>query len=313
MSESGAYGKQLADRLHSESFRLIVSRTLRKGVVGLTEIRSEHPMHAVSDPIPREDAFLVALQLRDFPDHQYWEDGRQAPVFSLRAGSTTIYDLKRSPAFLMDKPFHSVHFYFSRNILNGIADDANAPRIGDLRYDPGKGIEDPIMRALTSSLYPALERPEHANRMFVDHVMLAVGNHVAQAYGGLEVAARAMRGGLTPWQERRAKEIIDANLEGEISLAELAKECGLSASHFSRAFKQTTGIAPHQWLLHRRVENAKQLLRSRQSSLSEIALACGFADQSHFTRVFAKLSGTSPAAWRRRFRRDSPQMCGFRG
>ena len=68
MSESGAYGRRLADRLHSETSRALVSRTLRKDVVGFTEIRSDHPTHAVSRPIPREDAFLIALQLRDFPD-----------------------------------------------------------------------------------------------------------------------------------------------------------------------------------------------------------------------------------------------------
>ena len=299
MSESGVYGRRLSAPLHSEISRALVARTLRKSVIGFTEVRADNPTQAISDPIPREDAFLVTLQLREFPDHHYWEDGRQAPVFSLEAGCTTLYDLKRGPAFLMDKPFHSVHFYFSRNVLNTIADDADAPRIGDLRYEPGKGVDDPVIRALASSLYPTLNRPEQANRMFVDHVMLAVGVHVAQTYGGLKILTRPARGGLAPWQERRAKELISANLYGEISLAELARECGLSTSHFSRAFRQTTGASPHQWLLHRRIDNAKQLLRNREATLSEVALNCGFADQSHFTRVFTKLSGTGPGRWRR--------------
>jgi len=200
MSETGAHGRRLADRLHSESSRAIVSRSLRKGLIGFTEVRSDHPTHAISDPIPREDAFLVALQLCDFPNHGYWEDGRQSPVFSLKAGCTTLYDLKRAPAFLMDKPFHSVHFYFSRNVLNAIADDAGAPHIGDLRYQPGEGNEDPIVRALTTSLYPALGQPEQSNRLFVDHVMLAVGFHVAQTYGGIRVLTGRVHCGLAPWQ-----------------------------------------------------------------------------------------------------------------
>ena len=227
MSENGAYGRRLADCLHSESSRALVSRSLRKGVIGFTEVCSDNPTHAISDPIPREDAFLVALQLRDFPKHQYWEEGCQVSAFTLKAGCTTIYDLKRAPAFLMDKPFHSVYFYFSRNVLNAIADDANTPRIGDLRYEPGKGNEDPIVRALTSSLYPALDQPEQANRLFVDHVMLAVGFHVAQTYGGLK--AVLAHGGLAPWQEHRAKEIIDANLDEEVPLAELAKSAAYRA------------------------------------------------------------------------------------
>ena len=297
MSESGAYGRRLADRLHSETSRALVSHTLRKDVVGFTEIRSDHPTHAVSRPIPREDAFLITLQLRDFPDHKYWEKGRPYPVFTLRAGWTTLYDLKRDPRFLLDKPFHSVHFYFPHESLNAIADAANAPPIGDLRYEPGCGVDDPIVRALTAALYPALDRPDQANRLFVDWTMLALGCHIAQTYGGLETLPA--RGGLAPWQERRAKEIIEANLNGEVPLVQLARECGLSTSHFSRAFKDTVGIPPHQWLLHRRIETAMRLLHNRHFSLPEVALACGFSDQSHFTRVFTRLSGTSPGVWRR--------------
>ena len=297
MSENGAYGSRLADRLHSETSRALVSRTLRKDVIGLTEIRSDHPTHALSGPIPREDAFLIALQLRDFPNHKYWEEGRPLPVFTLRAGWTTFYDLKRDPRFLLDRPFHAVHLYFPHVSLNAIADAANAPPITDLRYEPGSGVDDPIVRALTSALYPALDRPDEANRLFVDWTMLALACHIAQTYGGLQTLPA--RGGLAPWQERRAKEVLEANLCGDVPLTELARECGLSTGHFSRAFKVTTGVPPHQWLLNRRIENAMQLLRGRQFSLPEVSLACGFSDQSHFTRVFTRLSGTTPGAWRR--------------
>jgi AraC-like DNA-binding protein len=203
----------------------------------------------------------------------------------------------------MDQPFHSVHFYFPHKFLNAIADAANAPHIGDLRYAPGNGVDDPIVRTLTSVLYPALDWPHKAHRLFVDYVMLALGCHIAQTYGGLETIPGSARGGLAPWQERRAKEIIEANLDDEVPLTQLARECGLSIGHFSRAFKNTMGIPPHQWLLHRRIENAMRLLRNRQLSLPEVALACGFSDQSHFTRVFTKLSGTSPGAWRRLHRK----------
>jgi len=108
-------------------------------------------------------------------------------------------------------------------------------------------------------------------------------------------------GGLAPWQEKRVKEILAANLDGNISPRTLAKECQLSISHFSRAFKQTTGTSPHQWLLSQRIESAKQKLRNKELSLSEIALSCGFADQSHFTKVFTSREGLSPARWQRSF------------
>ena len=182
--------------------------------------------------------------------------------------------------------------------MNAIADDVSARRIGDLNHRPGFGIEDATIFRLGRSLLPALSRPDQANQLFVDHVTLAVGIHVAQTYGGMRPVSRIAAGRLAPWQERRAKEIISANLGG-VPLADVARECRLSTSHFQRAFHRTVGMAPHKWLLSRRIEVAKEKLRDGRSSLSAVALACGFSDQSHLTRAFNRLVGISPGAWRR--------------
>jgi AraC family transcriptional regulator len=129
--------------------------------------------------------------------------------------------------------------------------------------------------------------------------MQAVAAHVAQSYGGMQPATRPLRGGLAPWQARRATEILTTNLDGGVPLKEVAKECHLSMSHFSHAFRVTMGVAPHKWLLMRRVEVAKEKLRDSRLPLSDVALACGFADQSHLTKVFTRSVGLSPGAWRR--------------
>jgi AraC family transcriptional regulator len=87
-------------------------------------------------------------------------------------------------------------------------------------------------------------------------------------------------------------------------VAELARECGLSSGYFSRAFRLTTGITPHQWLIRKRVERARQLLLGNGLRLVDIALVCGFVDQSHFTRVFTRFEGESPGKWRQRHRKS---------
>ncbi|MGO4287978.1 helix-turn-helix domain-containing protein, partial [Bosea sp. TAB14] len=74
----------------------------------------------------------------------------------------------------------------------------------------------------------------------------------------------------------------------------MGRECGLSPGYFSRAFRNTTGFSPHQWLIRKRIERARDILRCGRLELADIAVACGFADQSHFTNVFAKLEGVSP-------------------
>jgi AraC family transcriptional regulator len=299
MATSDGYGQRLGKRLRVEDAPAIVTKTLRKAEIAVTEIRCDDPLPGMTGSIQREDAFLVGLQLRDFPHHEYWEDGKLASVCDLRAGDSVFYDLKRDPVVLLDKPHHSLLFYLPRAALNAIADDAAAPRIGDLNHKPGAGLTDATIFSLGSTILPALSHADQVNRLFVDHVMLAAGIHLAQTYGGLRPVVRPVRGGLAPWQERRAKEILSANLDGRLPLKDVAQECRLSLSHFSRAFRSSMGVAPHSWLLTRRIEVAKQKLRDSRLPLAEVALACGFADQSHLTRVFTRMVGVSPGAWRR--------------
>ena len=111
--------------------------------------------------------------------------------------------------------------------------------------------------------------------------------------------SRPARGGLAPWQERRAKEILRANIKRGVTLKEVARECGLSVGHFSHAFRRTLGVAPHKWLIEQRVVLSKDKLRDEGLSLSDVAVECGFSDQSHLTRVFRKTVGVSPGVWRR--------------
>jgi transcriptional regulator GlxA family with amidase domain len=93
--------------------------------------------------------------------------------------------------------------------------------------------------------------------------------------------------------------MIRGNLAESTSLQRVAVACNLSASHFIRAFKRSTGVPPHQWLTSERLEKARDLLLNSAMPLVEIAGICGFSDQSHFSRVFGRMVGESPGAWRR--------------
>jgi AraC-like DNA-binding protein len=110
------------------------------------------------------------------------------------------------------------------------------------------------------------------------------------------------RGGMAFGSLRRTREHIERQLAHKISLGELAGIAGLSAGHFSRAFKQSVGMSPHRYLLRRRIAAAADLIRKTDRPLAEVALSVGFSDQSHFTRVFARESGETPSAFRRRYR-----------
>ncbi|MFF7706749.1 helix-turn-helix domain-containing protein [Pseudomonas sp. NPDC007930] len=104
---------------------------------------------------------------------------------------------------------------------------------------------------------------------------------------------------LAPWQERKAKELLASAVEGQQRVAEVAQQCGLSRSHFTRAFKRATGLSPQAWSLEARLERARQLLQGSRLPISHISQECGFADQSHFCRSFSRAAGMSPLQWRR--------------
>ncbi len=273
--------------------------TSGKHDVAVTEFRLPTPCLDLTSVAPRVDAVIVRLQLRDFPRQRYWEDGVAAPISDLEAGQTLFHDLRRGPRLLLDQPYHALHFHIPRAAFDAIAVECNAAPVGDLEHQPGVGFHDPTIASLGASILSDTREGTRQSQLFADHLTLAVATHVASRYGGLAPMSRGARGGLAPWQTRRAKEILSANLDGGVSLAEVARQCGLSIGHFSRAFRQSLGTTPHQWLVQRRLDAAKDLIRSCRMPLSNVALSCGFADQSHLTRVFTREVGASPAAWRR--------------
>ena len=127
--------------------------------------------------------------------------------------------------------------------------------------------------------------------------------HAPETYNGALHGGYAVpvhfRGGLAPRQKRRVIEHIEANLDQPLTCRTLAELVGLSVSYFNRAFKSSFGRSPHSYLMGRRVERAQDLLLATDDPISQIALACGLADQCHLCRLFRKIAGESPAAWRR--------------
>jgi AraC-like DNA-binding protein len=287
----------MAAYLGRDEGEAVAAQTLLNGKLVVTGLRCDRGLTEVSAPIPSEKAFIVSVHLRDIPFHELRLRGSVVHTGYHPKGGVNVFDLQEDPRFFFPSPFHCLHFYVRRATLDALADEQGARRVDTLAWP--HGTIDETVSHLGSALLPALNNPENAGRLFLDHVVLALNMHFAYAYGGMRSAARMARGGLAPWQERRCKELINSRLGEQISLSELAKECRLSPSHFAAAFRQTTGESPHRWLMKRRVESVIEMLVSSELALSSIALECGFADQSHMTRVFTVMVGTPPGVWRR--------------
>jgi len=128
---------------------------------------------------------------------------------------------------------------------------------------------------------------------------LLADSAIAELIYRLPERRRTIQGGLTAKQLRQTDAWIDANIGAAIRLSELAAEVGLSEFHFHRMFRASRGTSPHKWVTMRKVDAAKDKLR-RESSIAEIASACGFSCQSHLTRTFKVQTGMTPAVYRQR-------------
>ena len=161
----------------------------------------------------RENAFLIALQLRTCPDFDLYCDGRLIRPRQFEAGAVAIGDLRTTLATDLRDPFHAIDLYLPTRALDMISDDLGLARVDELRHSPGTAVRDATIRELLLSMRPALAAPaEQTSTLFVDHVAHAIATHVAHRHGGLLLRPVPNRGGLAPSQARRVKELLNANL-----------------------------------------------------------------------------------------------------
>jgi AraC family transcriptional regulator len=275
----------------------IASRTPGKADLRALRYRTARPHHGLAITQASAETHVAGIHLWAFGARDQWRDDRHAARAVVGAGAVGIQDFRRSWVTGLPDPFHMVDFEIPRWKLDEVVDELSSGRIDGLRC--ADNTHDDVMLHLALALLPTLARPWEANALFVDYVLNAVSIHLVRTYGDLRARPPHLVGTLARWQERRAIELLTAAVEADIGLADLARACELSVGHFSRAFKRSMGMTPHRWLLGARVGRAKHLLEHTSAALSEIALNCGFADQSHFTRTFSRLVGCSPGAWRR--------------
>ena len=235
-------------------------------------------------------------QHRTVKAHVFRED-RHVPIPGQSRERLTIYDYRTRWSAEIETAYEATNFYVPRAILDAVSKESG--NSGDVLLRPGQSADDPVVRGFVLALESAFADVQRPNLLFLDHMGWAFAAHCAATRSSRREGPPRRPGGLAPWQERLSKDMIDARLDGEVRLAELAAACGLSVNHFARAFRQSTSLPPHRWLLRRRIERAQHRLLTTRLPVAAIALDSGFHDQSHFTNSFTRQVGAPPSAWRR--------------
>ena len=250
---------------------------------------------------PQQDAYSITLAMNPLHRHERWKAGRHVFGDSFAAGTVSVVDLREPVEVVVCGPVQAIQFYVPHRALEEFAEQVGANPIATLKFD--RTLPDPILISIAQIFAQAEYDGEARNTLFLDQLALSLLAHFATTYGAMH-QARKPTGVLAGWQKRRALEVMQAQLADSISIADVARECRLTPSHFARAFRSTMGQAPHQYLTQIRLERARELMLASPLQLVDIAILCGFSDQSHFTRVFTRRIGISPGSWRR-----SNQMC----
>ena len=157
---------------------------------------------------------------------------------------------------------------------------------------------DPLLQHMATVLQTAIEGKGMNGRFYFETLVDALAVHFLRRFGSTRHSLNNRPDGLSLYKLRRTIAYIKAHLAHELSLVTLAAVTKTSPAHFARMFKAATGLAPHQYVIRCRMEEAKRLLAETEDALSDISLQVGCADQSHFTALFHKHVGLTPRAYR---------------
>lgn len=182
--------------------------------------------------------------------------------------------------------------------LRNIARETLEQDCDRLELVPTFQVRNAQVEAIAAMLLSEFQQNTPGNRLYLDSLANILAVNLLRQHATTKPQLPIYEGGLPQLQLRRILEYIDAHLDCEIKLADLARLLDMSPFHFSRLFKQSIGLSPHQYLIQQRVERAKQLLTQSDRLIVDIALACGFNSHSHLSKQFRQMTGITPKLYR---------------
>jgi AraC family transcriptional regulator len=244
--------------------------------------------------VPAFQEVSVALALSDFSAS--WRGIRGQQSQHIAAGTVAICELNQPKTFAMRSDANFAIVLLRRDALEQAGQEAGFIA-SDLEVH--EAIDDFTLRRIIEVLFQEKRDGFQNGSLFTDSMGTALASHLFHHYSVRPLSRRNSAGGMAPSVLRRCIALMEANIEHDLRLSELANEAGVSTSHFIRSFRESTGKTPYQFLLHQRVKRAQSLMRDHGTPLTEVALASGFADQHHLARVFRRITSMTPSAYRR--------------
>lgn len=196
-------------------------------------------------------------------------------------------------------PIEVQHLYISPCRLAEIASDIYEREIKWVELRDVLRADDDVLIGAMSELIQELRYGGLGGSLFVEAITNQICVHLLRNYAGELRQAPQAKSGLSSTQARRVREFMEKNLDRNLSLADIAQVANISVFHLIRQFNETFGCPPYVYLMHRRLERAREMIASGDRALKCVAVSCGFSDQSHMTRLFRREFKMTPGEYRR--------------
>jgi AraC family transcriptional regulator len=245
----------------------------------------EHKTPQITIAIPFEGASFQAI----------WQtlSGQQKQQH-VRSGHVCVLPANLLHKVRVERRQEGININFKSEFIDRIADELVGKNVEIIEQ---WAAHDPLIQQLGSDLKREFQQ-QPPRKVYVESVVQVLANHLVRHYSTNPVAIEETTAQLTPRQLQQAIDYIHDRLDRDITLSELANVVKMSQYRFARAFKQSTGMPPHQYLLSQRIERAKQLLAMTQLPIGDISYQLGFANQSHFTATFRRFTTVTPNRYR---------------
>ncbi|WAL59890.1 AraC family transcriptional regulator [Thermocoleostomius sinensis A174] len=256
----------------------------------------QHPPGEERSHFDEEHAICLSLAPR--PVRLLQIKGGRTYVGLQSRGDVSLTPAKIPSYFRWESDDSCLHIRIASQFIQNVARETIATDPDRLELRLEFQTRDPQLEAIGMMMLAELKQEHIGGRLYIESLSNLLAVHLLRQYAASTSRFIVYESGLTERQIRQIIEYIDAHLNQDIKLADLATLLGISESHLSHRFKQAIGITPYQYLLQQRIERAKQLLKEGDRSIMDIALLCGFNSHSHLSKQFRQLTGMTPKNYR---------------
>jgi AraC family transcriptional regulator len=239
--------------------------------------------------------YFLCLHLSE-PAPLLWRTNGTSGSKVVGPGSLVLLSRGTHDSVSFPKPVERILFTLEPRVFQHALQEHHTGR--DVELVDQWGVQDRQIEYILRALEADLDAGSPAGKLFGQSLTNALAVHLQRRYSVTPPKTMNLRGGLPSARLKRVQEYIEANLDQEVALSQLAATAGMSSHYFAELFKQSVGLSPHQYVLRRRIQRARKLLHDSNMRILEAGVRSGFSDQSHFTKIFRRMVGVTPTEYR---------------